>query len=54
MRLSSHEIESIKSVANNVFGENAVVQLFESRVDDTKKGGDIDFLEFIENKKITL
>ncbi len=42
MRLQKWEIEEIKKAAKLVFGENVRVFLFGSRVDDTKKGGDID------------
>ena len=41
MRLSTKEISLIKDRVQSIFGE-AVVYLFGSRVDDTKKGGDID------------
>lgn len=41
MRLTNYEIESIKKVFKEVF-KDGEVYLFGSRVDDTKKGGDID------------
>lgn len=42
MRLSKNEISVIKREAQKQFGVNAVVYIFGSRVDDKKKGGDID------------
>ncbi len=42
MRLKIWEIEEIKKAAKLVFGENVKVILFGSRLDDTKRGGDID------------
>lgn len=41
MRLSEKEIRLIKHTVKNVFGE-AVIYLFGSRLDDSKRGGDID------------
>lgn len=43
MRLSQHEVESIKK---RVYAEDskAEIYLYGSRVDDEKKGGDIDLL----------
>lgn len=41
MRLSTKEIKFIKDKVQIIFGE-ATVYLFGSRLDDTKKGGDID------------
>ena len=47
MRLSEFEIEAIDSIAKKYFGSEVHVFLFGSRVDDDKKGGDIDL--FIKN-----
>ncbi|MFZ2726375.1 MAG: nucleotidyltransferase domain-containing protein [Methylococcaceae bacterium] len=42
MRLSSFEINTIKNSAKKYFGDDVQVLLFGSRVDDNKRGGDID------------
>ncbi|MCF8242839.1 MAG: nucleotidyltransferase domain-containing protein [Melioribacteraceae bacterium] len=42
MRLNKEHIDFIKRTATALFGENTKVYLFGSRVDDNKKGGDID------------
>jgi predicted nucleotidyltransferase len=42
MRLRPQEIDAIKTAAAETFGADAVVRLFGSRVDDTRRGGDID------------
>ena len=42
MRLSKFEQNTIKETFINIFGKNAEIFLFGSRVDDSKKGGDID------------
>ena len=42
MRLKQKEIDYIKTTAKECFGANVKVYLFGSRVDDSKRGGDID------------
>lgn len=42
MRLTPQQIHSIKHVALEVLGSAAQVYLFGSRVDDQRRGGDID------------
>lgn len=42
MRLTDDQITAIRNSAAEAFGPQAQVWLFGSRVDDTKKGGDID------------
>jgi len=44
MRLTSAQIATIKTTARNVLGEGAQVWLYGSRVDDLRKGGDVDLL----------
>lgn len=44
MRLSTEQIQAIRYAATATFGDDSAVWLFGSRVDDTKKGGDIDLL----------
>lgn len=58
MRLSQFEINEIKSAFHNIFGDGKIY-LFGSRVDDSKRGGDIDLYlcpddknEDMYNKKI--
>ncbi|MDD5460317.1 MAG: nucleotidyltransferase domain-containing protein [Methylococcales bacterium] len=42
MRLTEFEVNAIKQSALEVFGSKAQIFSFGSRVDDSKKGGDID------------
>jgi uncharacterized protein len=44
MRLTSPQVAAIKEAAAEVFGDQTQVWLFGSRVDDAKRGGDIDLL----------
>jgi len=50
VRLKSWEIEVIKNNAKKVFGDDVIVKLFGSRIDDNKKGGDIDLYVIAKNK----
>ena len=49
MRLSDFGKNTIKETAKKIFGPDAKIFLFGSRVDDSIKGGDIDL--FIEKAK---
>ena len=51
MRLANENILIIKNCVQYIFGENARVYLFGSRVDDSKKGGDIDLYLEIDDKQ---
>jgi predicted nucleotidyltransferase len=51
MRITENEISIIKILAQKIFGKGTMVYLFGSRVDNAKKGGDIDL--FITNKDKT-
>ena len=42
MRLTPEEIASIRTCAAQVFGPACTVRLYGSRVDDARRGGDID------------
>jgi predicted nucleotidyltransferase len=44
MRLTEQQHTIIRSLVTEVFGARAQVWLFGSRVDDNKRGGDIDLL----------
>lgn len=42
MRINPETLRIIKELAIKYFGEDSEVRIFGSRIDDTKKGGDID------------
>ena len=44
MRLTRQQAEAIRQAAHQAFGVGTDVWLFGSRVDDNKRGGDIDLL----------
>ncbi len=44
MRVTSEQLIIIKTLVSRYFGEDAGLWLFGSRADDSKKGGDYDFL----------
>lgn len=44
MRISSETRQVIKATVNEIFGDGARVLLFGSRLDDFRRGGDIDLL----------
>jgi len=44
MRLTESQVQMIKQVVTMLAGKGAQVTLFGSRVDDDKKGGDVDLL----------
>ncbi len=44
MRLNIVQVQAIRQATNTAFGDGTPVWLFGSRVDDGKKGGDIDLL----------
>ncbi len=44
MRLTSNQVQTIKTVVDHVIGEPCQIWLFGSRVDDQRRGGDIDLM----------
>ena len=44
MRLTTDQIQAIKHTAHTVLGADARVTLFGSRVNDARRGGDIDLM----------
>jgi predicted nucleotidyltransferase len=54
MRLTEKQVEQIRSIGREVFGSSVRIYLFGSRVDDHKRGGDIDLLIEPETKPKSL
>ena len=52
MRLTPQQQSAIRTAVAETFGEDTNIWLFGSRVDDNKRGGDIDLL--IETKELEL
>lgn len=44
MRITQIQREAIRKITAEVVGDDAIVTLFGSRVDDNKRGGDLDLL----------
>jgi predicted nucleotidyltransferase len=54
MRLSDFEIDAIRKTVSQTFGPAVSVWLFGSRVDDSKRGGDLDLLIVAESDQIRI
>jgi predicted nucleotidyltransferase len=44
MRLTDHQIKTIRQIADQLTGSESRVRVFGSRLDDTAHGGDIDLM----------
>lgn len=52
MRLTPAQIQAIRQTTHRVLGEEAAIWLFGSRVDDSKRGGDVDL--YVESASLGL
>jgi len=51
MRLSQNYVNVIEQYTHNIFGNETKVFLFGSRVDDSRRGGDIDLYTVPKNRE---
>ncbi len=49
MRLREKEVNIIKETVADIFGKDSTIYLFGSRVNDNKKGGDVDLFIISKN-----
>jgi len=54
MRITKAQHTTILKTTKKHFGDNATVRLFGSRLQDDKKGGDIDLLIKADNEKMNI
>ena len=52
MRLKKNQQQTIRETVREVFGPDAAVYVFGSRVDDTARGGDIDLMVRLEKPQV--
>ena len=49
MRLAPGEVATIKRLVTATYGAGAIVRLFGSQLDDTRRGGDIDLMVEVDD-----
>jgi predicted nucleotidyltransferase len=52
MRLRKNQQQTIRETVREIFGPDAAVYVFGSRVDDSARGGDIDLLVRLEKPQV--
>jgi predicted nucleotidyltransferase len=52
MRLKKNQQQTIRETVGEIFGPDAAVYVFGSRVDDTARGGDIDLLVRLDKPQV--
>lgn len=53
MRLTDYQIDRILSIARGIYGDAVRIYLFGSRINDEKRGGDIDLLIETDDFQLT-